>query len=58
MRSIRTKHMLLIVCAIVVALGIATLIGALSIKDLGKKDTDKNARYDVYYRSIESGILF
>jgi HAMP domain-containing protein len=33
--------MLLIVCAIVVALGIATLIGALSIKDLGKKDTDK-----------------
>ena len=41
MRSIRTKHMLLIVCAIVVALGIATLIGALSIKDLGKKDTDK-----------------
>jgi hypothetical protein len=41
MRSIRTKYMLLIVCAIVVALGIATLIGALSIKDLGKKDTDK-----------------
>ena len=41
MRSIRTKYMLLIVCAIVVALGIASLIGALSIKDLGKKDTDK-----------------
>ena len=41
MRSIRTKYMLLIVCAIVVALGIATLIGALSIKDLGKNDTDK-----------------
>ena len=41
MRSIRVKYTLLTVCAIIVALSIATLIGVESIKKLGNDDTDQ-----------------
>ena len=41
MRSIRIKYTLLTVCAIIVALSIATLIGVESIKKLGNDDADQ-----------------
>ena len=41
MHSIRTRFTLIAVCAIVVALSIATLLGVLSIKKLGESDADQ-----------------
>ncbi len=41
MRSIRIKYTLLTICAIIVALSIATLIGVESIKKLGNDDADQ-----------------
>jgi diguanylate cyclase (GGDEF)-like protein len=41
MRSIRIKYTLLTVCAIIVALSIATFIGVESIKKLGNDDADQ-----------------
>lgn len=41
MRSIRLKYTLLTVCAIIVALSIATFIGVQSIKKLGNEDADQ-----------------
>ena len=41
MRSIRIKYTLLTVCAIIVALSIATFIGVQSIKKLGNDDADQ-----------------
>lgn len=41
MRSIRIKYTLLTVCAIIVALSIATFIGVESIKKLGNEDADQ-----------------
>ena len=41
MRSIRIKYTLLTICAIIVALSIATFIGVKSIQKLGNDDTDQ-----------------
>ncbi len=41
MRSIRIKYTLLTICAIIVALSIATFIGVESIKKLGNDDADQ-----------------
>ena len=41
MRSIRLKYTLLTICAIIVALSIATFIGTESIKQLGNDDADQ-----------------
>ena len=41
MRSIRLKYTLLTICAIIVALSIATFIGVQSIKKLGNDDADQ-----------------
>lgn len=41
MRSIRIKYTLLTICAIIVALSIATFIGVESIKKLGNEDADQ-----------------
>lgn len=41
MHSIRTKFTTLTVTAIIAALSIATLIGVISIRDLGRSDADQ-----------------
>ena len=41
MRSIRLKYTLLTICAIIVALSIATFIGVESVKKLGNDDADQ-----------------
>ena len=41
MRSIRIKYTLLTICAIIVALSIATFIGVESIKKLGNDDAEQ-----------------
>lgn len=41
MNSIRTKITLLTVCAIIIALSVATAIGVVSIRKLGRNDSDQ-----------------
>ena len=65
MKSIRKKITLLVICAIVVSLGITTFIGAVSIKNQGKRDSDKilylmcqTGRMDLesYFNSVEHSV--
>ena len=65
MRSIRTKYTLLTVCAIVVALCIATSIAVASIKKLGNDDADQMLslmcatgamNLDSYFESVEQSV--
>ena len=65
MRSIRTKYTLLTVCAIIVALIIATVIGVVSIKNLGNKDAEQMLslvcttgakELDYYFEDVEGSI--
>ena len=41
MNSIRTKITLLTVCIVIIALSVATVIGIISIKKLGRNDADQ-----------------
>lgn len=65
MKSIRKKITLLVICAIVVSLGITAFIGAVSIKNQGKRDSDKilylmcqTGRMDLesYFNSVEHSV--
>ena len=65
MRSIRTKYTLLTVCAIIVALIIATVIGVVSIKNLGNKDAEQMLslvcttgakELDYYFEDVEGSV--
>lgn len=65
MNSIRTKVTLLAVCAMVVALGIVTYVGAVSVKNMGNRDADrtlylmcKTGRMDLeaYFNSVEHSV--
>lgn len=65
MKSIRKKVTLLVICAIVVSLGITAFIGAVSIKNQGKRDSDKilylmcqTGRMDLesYFNSVEHSV--
>ncbi|MER2152232.1 MAG: diguanylate cyclase [Candidatus Limivicinus sp.] len=65
MKSIRTKFTLLTVIAIVVALGIATVIGVISIRKLGQSDADQMMHLtattgamnlESYFESVEHSV--
>ncbi|MGX8702996.1 MAG: sensor domain-containing diguanylate cyclase, partial [bacterium] len=65
MRSIRTKYTLMTVCAIVAALGIATLIAVVSIRKLGRSDGDQMLslmcttgamNLESYFDSVEQSV--
>lgn len=65
MHSIRTKFTLLTVCAVVIALSIATLIGVVSIRNLGERDahqmldlmcTTGAMNLDSYFESVEHSV--
>ncbi len=65
MRSIRTKFTLLTLSAIVVALIIATLIGVISIRNLGRNDADQllhlmcrtgTMNLESYFQSVENSV--
>ncbi|MBR5341279.1 MAG: EAL domain-containing protein [Erysipelotrichaceae bacterium] len=65
MRSIRTKFTLLTVCTIVAALGIATAIGVISIRKIGRNDADQMMHLtattgalnlESYFESVEHSV--
>ncbi len=65
MHSIRTKFVILTICAIIIALGIASLIGVISIKNLGRNDSDQILQMacktgamnlESYFQSVESSV--
>ena len=65
MHSIRTKYTLLAVCALVIALCIASVIGVISMKKLGNSDADKmlnmmcrtgEQNLEVYFESVEKSV--
>ena len=65
MKSIRTKMTLLTVCAIVIALVTATLLGVFAIRDIGRTDSDRilmllceagEKNLDSYFESIEQSV--
>lgn len=65
MKSIRKKVTLLIICAIIVSLGITAFIGAVSIKNQGKRNAGqmlylmcKTGRMDLesYFNSVEHSV--
>ena len=65
MHSIRTKFTTLTVTAIVIALSIATLIGVIFIRDLGRSDTDQMLQLmcttgamnlESYFNSVEHSV--
>ena len=65
MHSIRTKITLLTVCAVLVALGIATRIGVISIRKLGRSDADQMMHLtattgamnlESYFESVEHSV--
>ena len=65
MKSIRKKITLLVICAIVISLGITAFIGAVSIKNQGKRSSDKmlylmcqTGRMDLesYFNSVENSV--
>lgn len=65
MHSIRTKLVILTICAIIIALGIASLIGVISIKNLGRSDSDQILQMacktgamnlESYFQSVESSV--
>lgn len=65
MHSIRTKFTLLTVCALVVALSIATAIGVVSIRSLGSEDADEmlmlmcksgEMNLDSYFEDVERSV--
>ena len=65
MRSIRTKFTLLTISTIIVALGIATTIGVISIRKIGRSDADQMMhltamtgamRLESYFESVEHSV--
>lgn len=65
MNSIRTKTTLLTVCAIIVAMTIATLLGAFAIRNIGINDSDQmllllcetgEKDLDYYFESVEQSV--
>jgi diguanylate cyclase (GGDEF)-like protein len=65
MNSIRTKITLLTVCIVIIALGIATVIGLISIKKLGRNDADQMLHLtattgalnlESYFESVEHSV--
>ncbi len=65
MHSIRTKTTLLTVCAIVAAIVLSTLIGAIAIRNIGKADSDQmlmllcssgEKNLDSYFESVEQSV--
>ena len=65
MHSIRTKFTALTVTAIIAALSIATLIGVISIRDLGRSDADQmlhlmcttgTMNLESYFESVEHSV--
>lgn len=65
MHSIRTKITLLTVCAIVAAIVLSTLIGAMAIRNIGKADSDQmlmllcssgEKNLDSYFESVEQSV--
>ena len=65
MKSIRTKTTLLTVCAIVVAMGIATLMGVVAIRNIGNSNSDQmlmllcesgEKNLDSYFESVEQSV--
>ena len=65
MRSIRTKFTLLTISTIIVALGIATTIGVISIRKIGRSDADQMMhltattgamRLESYFDSVEHSV--
>ena len=65
MHSIRTKTMLLTVCAILIAMTVATVFSAVSVRDLGKRSSDQILRLlcetgqknlDSYFESVEQSV--
>ena len=65
MTSIRTKVTLLAVCAMIVALGIVTYVGAVSVKNMGNRDADRTLYLmcktgwmdlESYFNSVEHSV--
>ena len=65
MRSIRAKTTLLTVCAIVIAMTIATVLGVIAIRDLGSQSAEEQLRLlcqtgeknlDAYFKSVEQSV--
>ena len=65
MKSIRSKFMLLTVCTILIALGIATWIGVTAIRELGRNDADEMLHLtsttgamhlENYFESVEQSV--
>lgn len=65
MKSIRSKLMLLAVCTILIALGIATWIGVTAIRELGRNDADEMLHLtsttgamhiENYFESVEQSV--
>ncbi len=65
MNSIRTKITLLTVCTVIIALGIATVIGVTSIRKLGRNDADQMLHLtastgamhlESYFESVEHSV--
>ena len=65
LKSIRTKTTLLTVCAIVVAMGIATLMGVVAIRNIGNSNSDQmlmllcesgEKNLDSYFESVEQSV--
>ena len=65
MKSIRTKITVLTVCIVIIALSIATVIGVISIKKLGRNDADQMIHLtattgamnlEFYFESVEHSV--
>ncbi|MDO4796833.1 MAG: diguanylate cyclase [Coriobacteriales bacterium] len=64
-RSIQTKTTLLTVCAVIASLTIATIMGAVAIRDIGKSDSDQlltllcesgEKNLDSYFESVAQSV--